>query len=146
MSVDKTLVLNIECQNSYLSNNCRLYIQADKNIRTFRRRLNSFRCFHMAFRNSSRLKRYTLVLVNKRDNDKIYMLPIEHFFPLCPGAQLQLKSLTRSVQFPLWRHGVDAHSSISRCTNVHQRSIGMVNILVSIPTYFTVSSIVAWLT
>ena len=40
-------------------------------------------------------------------------LPVSHFVPLHPGAQLQLNPLIRSVQVPLFLQGWLAHASIS---------------------------------
>jgi len=40
-------------------------------------------------------------------------LPVSHWVPLNPGAQLQLNAFTRSVQVPLFLQGLLAQSSIS---------------------------------
>ena len=40
-------------------------------------------------------------------------LPVSHWVPLNPGAQLQLNPFTRSVQDPLFLHKWIAQSSIS---------------------------------
>ena len=38
----------------------------------------------------------------------------EQFFPVKPAAQAHWKSATRSVQVPLFSHGVEAQSSVSK--------------------------------
>ena len=47
-------------------------------------------------------------------NDRWFVnLLMEQFLPSYPGTQLQLKSLTLSVQVPPCSHGIGEHSSIS---------------------------------
>jgi len=44
--------------------------------------------------------------------EKVNLL-VEQFFPVYPGRHVQEKLLTKSVQFPPFRHGPASHSSIS---------------------------------